>query len=190
MYLIVALGNPGKKYKYTRHNAGFMAADLLAKKLSASFKRREKYFWAKTDIHGNSAVIAKPRNFVNLSGEAVKKMKKDFEAENEKTVLVHDDADLPLGTLKVKKNGSSGGHNGVQSVIDSLGTQDFPRIRLGVGRDNGGLKSYVLGEFSSSEKKIIEKTINRTVDAIFTLVEKGIDETMLEFNRGILKTGD
>ena len=153
MHLIVGLGNPGREYKYTRHNVGFMAIDALAKKLALKFRKREDYFWVKTTIKSKPVIIAKPRQFVNLSGEAVKKMIVDFRIENDKILVIHDDADLPLGTIRIKRNGSSGGHKGVESIIQELGTRDFSRIRIGIGRDSGDLKDYVLSEVFSFRKK-------------------------------------
>ncbi len=185
MHLILGLGNPGKEYKYTRHNVGFIVIDALAEKLTAQFKKREDYFWIKTAINDNPVVIAKPRTFVNLSGRAVKKLVAEFGVDNEKIIVVHDDADLPLGTLKVKKNSSSGGHNGVESIIQALGSKDFARIRIGIGRDREDLKDYVLSEFSSSEEKVIEKAVELSIDAIYKLVDEGIEKTMLHFNKRI-----
>jgi len=185
MHLIVGLGNPGGEYKYTRHNVGFTAVDTLAKKLAVKFRRRKDYLWVKAIIQGKPVVIAKPRKFVNLSGKAVRKIAIDFGIENEKIVVIHDDADLPLGTLRVKKNSSSGGHKGVESIIQELGTRDFPRIRIGIGRGTGNLKDYVLSESSLSEKKVIKEAIKICLDAIFRLVKKGVDETMLIFNRRV-----
>ncbi len=182
MQLIVGLGNPGKEYKYTRHNAGFMAVDALAKKLSAKNKKKQDYFWAKAIIDASPIVIAKPRTFVNLSGKAVKKIAKDLGIKSDEIIVVHDDADLPLGTLKIKKTGSCAGHNGVASIINELCTKDFSRIRIGIGRDNKDLKNYVLSEFSASEKKAIEKMIDLSLDAISTIVNEGIDEAMRVFN--------
>lgn len=183
MHLIVGLGNPGREYKYTRHNVGFTSIDALVKRLVVKFRRREEYLWAKTTIKSKPAIIAKPRQFVNLSGKTVKKIAVDFGIDNEKIVVIHDDADLPLGTLKIKRNGGSGGHRGVKSIIQELGTRNFSRIRIGIGRDNGNLKEYVLGKSSLSERKVIEEAIRMSLDAIFIFVDKGIEETMLHFNR-------
>ena len=181
--MIVGLGNSGREYKNTRHNAGFWVVDALAKKLTAQFKRREDYFWCKSAIQKSSVVITKPRKFVNLSGEAVKKMMRDFKAGNEDIIVIHDDADLSLGTLKIKRNGSSAGHRGVESIIQELGTNDFKRLRIGIGRGEGDLKDYVLSGTSLEERKIIAETIKRSLDAISTIVSKGVDEAMLIFNR-------
>ena len=187
MHLIVGLGNPGTEYKYTRHNAGFTVIDALAKRLGLEFKKRKDYFWVKAVIQGKPVVIAKPRTFVNLSGQAVKKIVGNFGIDNDKIIVVHDDADLPLGILRIKKNSSSGGHNGVESIINALGTRDFPRVRIGIGRGSGDLKDYVLSESSPSERKVIAETVKTSLEAIFTLLEKGVDETMLQFNRKIKK---
>jgi len=182
MQLVVGLGNPGKEYKYTRHNAGFMVVDALAKKLSARFKRKQNYFLATANIGGKAVIIAKPGTFVNLSGKAVKKIATDLGIKTDKILVIHDDADLSLGTLKIKKGGGHGGHNGVASIIDELNAKDFSRIRIGIGRDNKDLKDYVLSEFSASEKKVIGKTIDLSLDAISVVVKKGIDEAMQIFN--------
>jgi len=183
MQLIVGLGNPGREYKHTRHNVGFLVVDALAKELSVRFKRKQDYLWIKTTVKNNPVIIAKPRTFVNLSGEAVKKMISDFAVENNEMLIVHDDADLPLGALKIKKGGSSGGHRGVESIIQKLGSDDFSRMRIGIGRDNKDLKDYVLSEFSSSEKKVVDDAIDLSVNAIVAFIDKGIDEAMRVFNR-------
>ena len=183
MHLIVGLGNPGREYKYTRHNIGFLVVNALSKKLSAQFKRKQDYFWVKTTVKDNPVIIAKPRKFVNLSGEALKKMVSDFGTGTNEILIVHDDADLSLGVLKIKKGGSSAGHRGVESIIQKLGSSDFPRMRIGIGRDQKDLKDYVLSEFSVSEKKFIEDTIDISINAIFAFVDEGIDKAMLNFNR-------
>ncbi|MDD5454651.1 MAG: aminoacyl-tRNA hydrolase [Candidatus Ratteibacteria bacterium] len=185
MHLIIGLGNPGREYKYTRHNAGFMAADALAKKLSIQFKKKQDYFWAKTNMGDKAVIIVKPRTFVNLSGKAVKKIAGDSGIKPDKILVIHDDADLPLGALKIKKTGSCAGHNGVASIINELCTKDFSRIRIGIGRDNKDLKNYVLSEFSASEKEVIDKIIDLSLDAISVIIKKGIDEAMQIFNRQI-----
>ncbi len=185
MHLIVGLGNPGREYKYTRHNIGFLVVNALSKKLSAQFKRKQDYFWVKTTVKDNPVIIAKPRKFVNLSGEALKKMVSDFGTGTNEILIVHDDADLSLGVLKIKKGGSSAGHRGVESIIQKLGSSDFPRMRIGIGRDQKDLKDYVLSEFSVSEKKFIEDTIDISINAIFAFVDEGIDKAMLNFNRRI-----
>lgn len=183
MHLIVGLGNSGREYKYTRHNIGFLVVDALSKKLSAQFKRKQDYFWVKTTVKDNPVIIAKPRKFVNLSGEALKKMVSDFGTGTNEILIVHDDADLSLGVLKIKKGGSSAGHRGVESIIQKLGSSDFPRMRIGIGRDQKDLKDYVLSEFSVSEKKFIENTIDISINAIFAFVDEGIDKAMRIFNR-------
>lgn len=182
MYLIVGLGNPGSEYKNTRHNVGFVAIDALAKELSVKLKRRKEYLWAETLIQGKSTIIAKPRQFVNLSGLAVKKMVKHFAVDNEKLLIIHDDADLLLGSIRLKKSGGSGGHNGIESVMQELGTNEFSRLRVGIGRDNSDLKDYVLSVPSSSERKVLEKAVKISLEAISVFVDKGIEEATLRFN--------
>jgi PTH1 family peptidyl-tRNA hydrolase len=120
---------------------------------------------------------------MNLSGRAVKRIRADFAVAVDEIIVVHDDADLPLGSLKIKKGGSSAGHGGIESIIQHLGDNSFARVRVGIGRDKKDLKDYVLGEFSSSEKKVLESVIDSAIKAIFTFVDKGIDETMLKFNK-------
>ncbi len=183
MQLIVGLGNPGKGYKYTRHNIGFLVADALAKKLSIQLKRKQDYFWAKATINNKPVIIAKPRKFVNLSGESLKKMGSDFGIKPSEMLIIHDDADLPFGVLKIKRGGSSAGHKGIESIIQKLGSPDFPRIRIGIGRDNKDLKDYVLSEFSSPEKEVIQSAIDLSVNAIFTFINEGVNKAMLNFNK-------
>jgi PTH1 family peptidyl-tRNA hydrolase len=183
MHLIAGLGNPGRGYKYTRHNVGFTVIDALAKKLGVKFRRRKDYFWSETTTYGKPVIIAKPKKFVNLSGLAVKKMAVDFGIENKNILIIHDDADLSLGTIRLKKNGGSGGHNGIESVIKELGTNDFSRLKVGIGRDNGDLKDYVLSIPSSSERKVLDKAVETSLEAISVFVDNGMDEAMLLFNK-------
>ncbi|HIE44513.1 MAG TPA: aminoacyl-tRNA hydrolase [Candidatus Omnitrophica bacterium] len=184
LHLIVGLGNPGREYRDTRHNAGFMVIDALLKKLKAKLRRRKYYSWTEATVRGNSVVIAKPRQFINMAGEAIERMVEDFNVESEHIVVIYDDADLPLGSLRIRRNGSSGGHRGVESIIRELGTDNFLRMRIGIGGGEGwNLKDYVLSTFTTEERKIIDHTVKISLDALFVLIEKGIDEAMRLFNR-------
>ena len=189
MYLIVGLGNPGEEYKHTRHNAGFLIIDRLLNVLDIKLKRRKYYLWTEGAIKGKPVIIGKPRQFVNLSGEAVERMMNDFCIGTEKILLIHDDIDLPLGNVKFQKNRGSAGHKGVESVIERLKTTHFQRIRIGIGRnfpvegEKKDVRDYVLTGFEPLEAEIFEKITKGCIDGIFTFVEKGIDEAMYLFNR-------
>jgi len=152
MILIVGLGNPGKKYKKTRHNVGFMVIDALKKKIS-----------------GKNIVLLKPQTFMNNSGKTVKRIIRNLKFEIRNLVVIHDDIDLPLGTIRVSKNVGSAGHKGIQSIIDELGTKNFTRIRIGIQPKTGKPKEvekFVLEKFTKQEEKIIKKAINETVKII------------------------
>jgi len=147
MILIVGLGNPGKKYKKTRHNVGFMVIDALKKKIS-----------------GKNIVLLKPQTFMNNSGKTVKRIIRNLKLEIRNLVVIHDDIDLPLGTIRVSKNVGSAGHKGVQSIIDELGTKNFTRIRIGIQPKTGKPKEvekFVLEKFTKEEKKIVKETIKK-----------------------------
>lgn len=179
MYLIIiGLGNPEKKYENTRHNLGFKVLDLLM----AGEKLENKY--NSEIIKLDDLILAKPQTFMNKSGEAVKEILKFY--PDSTLVVIHDDLDLPLGSMKIQKNISAAGHNGVQNIIDEIGTQDFIRIRLGI--DNPEVRGqipeedYVLQKFSKQEEEIIKEILEKTKDAIETLQIEGLEMAQSKFN--------
>jgi len=192
MYLIVGLGNPGKKYEKTRHNLGFAVVDALLQELAPA----EKTVW-RQQRRSNSLVVrvadlllAKPQTMMNASGFAVAKLVKRVGLETDHLWVIHDDLDLPLGKIKIRKGGGSAGHRGVESIIKQLGTEEFIRFRLGIGhpkREEGFqgerlIERYVLSPFSQGEKHQAKKMIKKAVEAIKVALEKGIESAMNSFN--------
>jgi PTH1 family peptidyl-tRNA hydrolase len=175
MWLIVGLGNPGKSYSKTRHNIGFMVIDALSSKYSIPLKNKSKNFICGVGcINGEDIVLLKPLTFMNRSGVAVKEAIRKY-TDIDNIIVIHDDLDLGTGVLRIKKNGSAGGHRGIESVIGVIGTKDFLRLRLGISRsDRISPEEYVLNPFDKHERPIIEKTIEKAVDAIVTILDKGI----------------
>lgn len=163
MKLIIGLGNPGKKYESTRHNVGRMVADLLSKKLKLRFKRHSR---TETEIAaGEEIIIAKPSVFMNNSGRAVARVAKYFGVPTEEIVVVYDDLDLPVGTIRFRKSGSSGGHKGMQSIIDNLKTDSVARIRIGIGRPApASATDYVLKPFTKAQLIELKPALEKTVD--------------------------
>ncbi len=162
MRLIIGLGNPGKKYESTRHNAGRMVADLLVKKLNLKFKKHTR---TETEIaSGKEIIIAKPLTFMNNSGRAVAKVARYFGIPTEAIVVIYDDIDLPFGTIRSRTTGSSGGHNGMQSVIDNLKTNSIARIRIGVGRPRSDASNYVLEPLNKKQLAELSAVVEEVVD--------------------------
>jgi peptidyl-tRNA hydrolase, PTH1 family len=185
MKLIAGLGNPGPEYQETRHNLGFMVVDELARRHKASLKPSRKWRseWAKmTDADGD-VVLAKPHTFMNDSGTALRDLCSFYKVMTSTNLLVIvDDADLPLGRVRLRARGSAGGHNGLKSVIQELGTVEFPRLRVGVGRQAGALKNHVLGRFSVDEKAQIDAAVKRAADAAELFAKESILAAMNRFN--------
>lgn len=188
MKLIIGLGNPGRQYSKTRHNAGFITVSELAKKYGFSeFKKSDKHNaeLAEGSIDGEKAIIAKPQTFMNLSGQAVRSIMQFYKIEINDLVIISDDVTLPYGTLRVRDSGSAGGHNGLKSIIKELGTDEFLRIRLGIEPltpFKGALEDYVLGQFSDEEKDLMGKNIEKLPELLKILFKKSIEEAMQEFN--------
>ena len=185
LYLIVGLGNPGKEYQNNRHNSGFMVLNALAEHFDVSFSRMESNaLVAKTTFEGQRLLLAKPQTYMNNSGRSVKQLVKYYKIPLEQTLIVFDDVDLPLGTIRIRPEGGSGGQKGMQSIIQSLGTNAIPRLRVGIGRPPGRMDAaaYVLQNFSAAEKEILEITISKAKEAILTFIQHGIDTAMNQFN--------
>ena len=186
MYLIVGLGNPGREYEHTRHNAGFYAIDVLAGKLGADVKeKKHKGLCGKGMIAGEKVILLKPQTFMNLSGESVRAAADFYKIDAEHMIVLYDDIDLDVGKLRVRAKGSAGGHNGIKNIIAHMGTQEFPRVRIGVGAkpDRMDLADYVLGRFSQVERPVMEDAFEEAAEAAIAVVEDGIDAAMNRFNR-------
>lgn len=185
MKIFVGLGNPTPEYAATKHNVGFMLADRLADKLSAD-NWREKFnaLVAETFLDGEKILIVKPQTFMNLSGESVAPIVNFYKIDVENLVVAHDDMDLPLGMIRLRPKGSGGGHHGVESIIQHLGTQNFPRIRIGVGRPpkNWTVNHHVLSPFTQNDAEKISAAIEELVPAVLCIFKEGINNAMNKFN--------
>ena len=183
--LIVGLGNPGQKYHGTRHNVGFQVVDEVARRRSLEFETAPaEAVMAVTRGETNKLILAKPMTFMNLSGQAVASLHRYYKVALEDVMVVAEDVHLPLGRLRIRGYGSDGGHNGFKSVIEVLGTQKVPRLRVGVGRgdERKDLSAHVLSKFESNEKEAIAIAINRAADAIGLFLEDGLNATMNRYN--------
>ena len=190
MYLVVGLGNPEERYFKTRHNFGFMVVDNLASKLRISFKPgKGSYYIAKTKIDEKDLVLIKPTTYMNRSGSAVVQAMNYFKIELENVLVVCDDLDLDIGRLRLRAGGGSGGNNGLESIIMSLGTEKFSRLRLGINSDRRKSDeiSFVLSEFSKKEFETVEFVAAHSRDAILYWLENGIEKTMNKFNSLVIE---
>jgi PTH1 family peptidyl-tRNA hydrolase len=188
--LIVGLGNPGYEYHFTPHNLGFMAVDRLAQISNAEFSRREsRSSVASARLFGEPVVLAKPQTFMNLSGPAVAGLLQNLELGVEDLIVLVDDINLPLGTLRIRKKGSAGGHNGLKSVIGSLGTDSFTRVRMGAGSGQPvgeDLVSYVLSPFAEKDRETVAEMVEQAVQAVRVILREGVEKAMNLFNRKVL----
>ena len=187
MKIITGLGNPGDKYKGTRHNIGFVITGELASKYNIEGKFNSKFdsILAKGNIKGEEILILQPMTFMNLSGEALIKVLNWYNIAPEDILVIFDDINLDLGRIRFRDSGTDGGHNGIKSIIESLGGfKDFPRLKIGIGPNPGStlMKSYVLQEFNQSEKQILEKIIPLSIEGIEVFLEKGINTARERFN--------
>ncbi len=183
--LVVGLGNPGKEYVTTRHNAGFMAVDHIAQAFSISLdKRKFNTIFGKGLIQGVDVILAKPMAFMNKSGPPVQNLAGYFKILSKDMLVIHDDIDLDFGRIKIIEKGGPGGHTGVRSLMDAFGGGDFSRVRSGIGRSGTGtdVTGHVLGKYSADESKVLDQIITGTRDAIVTILCKGIKDGMNRFN--------
>lgn len=187
MYLIVGLGNPGRQYEATRHNMGFDTVDCLIEKHNVPQSGvKFNAMYGKGIIGGDKAILMKPLSFMNLSGGPVRDMVNFFKIDPEKELIViSDDIDLEPGQLRIRKQGSAGGHNGLKDIIQKLGTQNFVRIKIGVGAKPQGwdLADHVLSRFPDSERKLVDEAIREAADAVEKIIAQGPDAAMNEYNR-------
>jgi len=184
-YLIVGLGNPGPKYKYTRHNVGFLVADRLAEELQTDFSPARYAEMAKARYRGKQLIIIKPQTYMNLSGKAVRYWLQKEKIPLERLLVIADDLHLPFGQIRLRAQGSQGGHNGLKHIIETLGTQKFPRLRVGIGKNfrPGEQIDYVLGKWTEEEMRELPFILDRSMEAVLSFVTKGLQATMTEFNR-------
>ena len=185
-WLVVGLGNPGSKYEWTRHNMGFLVVDELAERLSIPVQRLK--FKALTNtavLGGKSVLLMKPTTYMNLSGEAVGQAARFYKIPPERVLVISDDVALPQGKLRVRRSGSAGGHNGLKNIISHLGTDQFPRIKVGVGQKpspDSDMVGWGLGTFTGQDRKVMEEAIGRAADAVTVLLQHGIDQAMASYN--------
>lgn len=185
-WLLVCLGNPGDKYENTRHNVGFMVADEIAERQNKPIQRLK--FKALTNvfsISGEKVLVMKPITYMNLSGEAVRQAADFYKIPPERILVISDDTALPVGRLRIRQKGSAGGHNGLKNIIQHLGTDQFPRLRVGVGEKphpDYDLADWVLGKFQGEDKKTIDHAVKRAADAVECIIAEGLDRAMGKFN--------
>lgn len=180
---VIGLGNPGDEYKNTRHNIGFRVVDLLTQRAGAKWKKRWwQNYWVAEVCSPVNLICCKPATFMNLSGKAVYKIQKKFKLTPDELIIIYDDTHLPLGKLRVRTGGSSGGHNGLQSIINYLGTDKIPRLRLGVGEGKSNRINHVLSDFENFEIEAVENMISKAADAIILLKTMPWDKAVQQIN--------
>ncbi|MBS5521071.1 MAG: aminoacyl-tRNA hydrolase [Clostridiales bacterium] len=185
MFIIAGLGNPTKTYEGTRHNIGFEVIDVLADRcrIDVSMKKN-KSLCGMGYIEGQKVILAKPQTYMNLSGEAVRELAAYYKVEPEYIIVVYDDISLAPGQLRVRPKGSAGGHNGIKNIIAHLGTQEFPRVKVGVGEKPKGwdLADYVLSRFGAEDRKLMDEAVGAAADAVITMINDGVDVAMNRYN--------
>lgn len=185
-WLIVGLGNPGKEYEHTRHNCGFRAIDILAEKLNCKIdKGKFQGLYGQTIYSKKKLYLLKPQTYMNLSGRSVLQLSSYFSIPPQRIIVLFDDISLPPGKLRVRSNGSAGGHNGIKSIINEIGSQDFPRVKIGVGakqHPEQDLADWVLSTFSASEEKALQPAIDNAAEAALNIIEHGIQHTANQYN--------
>jgi PTH1 family peptidyl-tRNA hydrolase len=184
-YLIVGLGNPGRQYENNRHNVGFMAMNNLAGKLGERYAKVEsKALISKCTYQERHLVLVKPQTYMNLSGRAVSSLLRYYKVPLEHLLVAYDDVDLPLGVIRLRPGGGSAGQKGMQSIIEQLGTEEFGRLRIGIGRPPGRMEAadYVLQDFSRSEQETLDIVLDTATDAILTFITEGLEKAMNQYN--------
>lgn len=185
-WLIVGLGNPGKEYANTKHNCGFRAIDLIAEKLNCKIdKAKFQGLYGQATFSGTKLYLLKPQTYMNLSGRSVLQISAYFNVPPQKIIVLFDDISLEPGRLRLRSDGSAGGHNGIKSIIAELGSQDFPRVKIGVGgkpHKDADLADWVLSGFTSAEEKLMAVSLNNAADAALCIIEKGLAEAANRYN--------
>jgi len=183
--LIVGLGNPGREYKDNRHNVGFMLVDRLTVRLDARLSRMQaKALVGSVNYEGNKLIFAKPQTYMNLSGQSIQGVARFYKLPLENMIVAHDDLDLPFGTIRIRPGGGPGGQRGVASTIERLGTKDFRRLRIGIGRPPGRMDpaAYVLQDFAQADLMLLSEILDHAANAVLTFVTHGLDAAMNKFN--------
>lgn len=182
MYAIIGLGNPGKEYENTRHNAGYDALDYISKKYNIDINRiKFKGIVGEGFIEGNKVMLLKPTTYMNLSGESVRELMDFYKLSTEEIIIIYDDISLEVGRLRIRPKGSAGGHNGIKSIISHCGDV-FPRIKVGVGQPDKNLVNHVLGKFSKEDRELMEKSLEAASEAAVSIIKEGTAEAMNKFN--------
>lgn len=185
MFLIIGLGNPEKDYGNTRHNMGFNVINKIAEKYSIEVnKTKFKGLFGSGNINNEKVILLKPQTFMNLSGESVREAIDFYKIDIDNVLIIYDDIDLAPGKIRIKKNGGPGTHNGMRSVVQHLGTENFARLRVGIGKpeDNTDLIEYVIGYVSQEDRELLEKGVNLAVEAVDTIITENIDTAMNKYN--------
>ena len=184
MKIVVGLGNPGAQYANTPHSVGFEAVDAIAAEIGATWeeKRQFKCLMAKGTFAGQAVMLVKPQTYMNLSGESVAPLVKYSNAKPADLLVIQDDIDLPVGRIRVRKNGSCGGHNGIRNIIERLGTSEFARLKLGVGKDKSNVVAHVLGKFDPTSRAVMNQVVAASVDAAAAILQNGPDKAMNVYN--------
>ncbi len=183
-YLIIGLGNPGKRYETTRHNIGFMVLEKLAGQLEIALKQKSfNALWGKGTIDGKNILLAKPQTFMNLSGTATRQLQSFFKTDISNLIVIHDDLDLPFGSVRLKAGGGTAGHKGLASIESNLGTSGFMRVRLGIGKpvDKSRIEGYVLEPFGKEEKNVLPEVLGRAADASAEIVLNGLQQAVSKY---------
>lgn len=184
MWVIVGLGNPGRRYLRTRHNVGFMVVEEIARRYEIDLKEKERrYRIGRGSINGEDILLIEPLLYMNRSGLAVKDIVNKFNIQVENLIVIHDDIDMETGKLRIRRRGSSGGHQGVKSIIQSVGSKDFIRLKIGIGRDASVTpEDYVLSRFRKNEVPLIREAIKKASDAVVSIIVDGVDKAMNIYN--------
>ena len=186
MFLIAGLGNPGSQYEMTRHNIGFHTIDYIAEEMGTKIKKlKYKALFGECEINGEKVFLVKPQTYMNLSGESLIEFVRFYKIPVENVIIISDDISLETGRIRIRKKGSAGGHNGLKSIIYMLNSDQFPRIRIGVGapaHEDYDLADYVLGRFTKDEIPVLEESIKKTYKAIKEIIARGTDSAMNKFN--------
>ncbi len=192
MNLIVGLGNPKKRYSDTRHNLGFRVVKKLANRLEASAPvSKHRSLLAEAEYSDRKLLLVQPLTYMNRSGLAVKEIISSYSLDIEEVMVVYDDLDLSPGTIRIRQKGGGAGHRGVQSIIDTLGTEEFPRLRIGIGKPPPGMEAsdYVLQPLEGEDRELIEPALDRAAEAVLSFVSEGLESAMNNFNRGLSSPG-
>lgn len=188
MYLIAGLGNPGKEYEKTRHNMGFRAVDVLASSASIDVRKNKfKGLIGNGNIAGEKVILLKPQTYMNLSGSSIREAAMYYDVPKENLIVIYDDLDLSAGSIRIRKSGGPGTHNGMKSVVKELGTKEFPRVRIGVGAGSSGedIVDRVIGKVSKEDQKLLDEAAKAAAEAVEDIIRKGIDNAMNAHNRNL-----